>query len=86
MAYVSLPMASPNPGVSTTVNLNLTPRSSISTVEASSWTVFLIFSAAFATIRSIFCEKNVLFKKYLKKGLNNLLKSYLDTGQSRTKN
>ena len=63
MAYVSLPMASPNPGVSTTVNLNLTPRSSISTVEASSWTVFLIFSAAFATIRSIFCEKKMFYFK-----------------------
>ena len=34
------------------VKRNLTPRSSISTVDASSWTVFLIFSAALGTRRS----------------------------------
>jgi hypothetical protein len=50
-----LSMASPKPGVSTTVNRSLTPRSSISTVEASNWTVFFFsnFSAALGTIRSV---------------------------------
>lgn len=37
-------MASPYPGVSTTVKRSFTPRSSISTVEASIWTVLSIFS------------------------------------------
>ena len=48
-------MASPKPGVSTTVNRSLTPRSSISTVDASNWTVFFFsnFSAALGTIRSV---------------------------------
>lgn len=40
-----LSMASPKPGVSTTVRRSLTPRSSISTVEASSLTVCFCFSA-----------------------------------------
>ena len=50
-----LSMASPKPGVSTTVNRSLTPRSSISTVDASNWTVFFFsnFSAALGTIRSV---------------------------------
>lgn len=37
-------MASPYPGVSTTVRRSFTPRSSISTVDASIWTVRSIFS------------------------------------------
>lgn len=37
-------MASPYPGVSTTVRRSFTPRSSISTVDASIWTVLSIFS------------------------------------------
>lgn len=37
-------MASPKPGVSTTVSRNLTPRSSISTVDASNLTVCLVFA------------------------------------------
>lgn len=40
-----LSMASPKPGVSTTVRRSLTPRSSISTVEASNLTVCFCFSA-----------------------------------------
>ncbi|KAI9590451.1 hypothetical protein GQX74_008618 [Glossina fuscipes] len=47
-----LSMASPKPGVSTTVSLNLTPRSSISTVEASNFTVCFCFSIASGIIRS----------------------------------
>uniref|UniRef100_A0A1A9VB10 Uncharacterized protein n=1 Tax=Glossina austeni TaxID=7395 RepID=A0A1A9VB10_GLOAU len=47
-----LSMASPKPGVSTTVSLNLTPRSSISTVEASNFTVCFCFSIASGMIRS----------------------------------
>lgn len=48
-AYLSeLSIASPKPGVSTTVSRNFTPRSSISTVDASNFTVCLVF----ATIRS----------------------------------
>lgn len=39
-----LSIASPYPGVSTTVNRNLMPRSSISTVVGSSFTVCLSFS------------------------------------------
>lgn len=39
-----LSMASPKPGVSTTVRRNLTPRSSISTVDASNFTVCFCFS------------------------------------------
>jgi len=39
-------MASPNPGVSTTVSLSLTPLSSISTVFESIWTVRFTLSAA----------------------------------------
>lgn len=39
-----LSMASPKPGVSTTVKRSLTPRSSISTVDASSFTVCFCFS------------------------------------------
>lgn len=38
-------MASPYPGVSTTVSRSFTPRSSISTVDASICTVLSIFSA-----------------------------------------
>lgn len=41
-----LSMASPKPGVSTTVSLNFTPRSSISTVDASSFKVCFCFSAS----------------------------------------
>lgn len=37
-------MASPKPGVSTTVSRNLTPLSSISTVEASIFTVCFVRS------------------------------------------
>lgn len=37
-------MASPKPGVSTTVRRNLTPLSSISTVDASNSTVFVVLS------------------------------------------
>lgn len=48
-----LSMESPNPGVSTTVSLSLTPLSSISTVDASSCMVFLlILSAAEGITRS----------------------------------
>lgn len=43
-------MASPYPGVSTTVRRSFTPRSSISTVDASIWTVRSIFSVR--------CERN----------------------------
>lgn len=39
-----LSIASPKPGVSTTVSRNFTPRSSISTVDASSFTVCLVFA------------------------------------------
>lgn len=39
-----LSIASPYPGVSTTVNLTFTPRSSISTVDTSIFTVFSMFS------------------------------------------
>jgi hypothetical protein len=39
-----LSIESPYPGVSTTVSLSLTPRSSISTVDASSFTVWCVFS------------------------------------------
>lgn len=54
-----LSIASPKPGVSTTVKRNLTPRSSISTVEASSFTVWFAFS-----------EKKK--KVHMKKWINNL--------------
>lgn len=39
-----LSIESPYPGVSTTVSLNFTPRSSISTVDASNFTVWCVFS------------------------------------------
>uniref|UniRef100_A0A224XRG8 Uncharacterized protein n=1 Tax=Panstrongylus lignarius TaxID=156445 RepID=A0A224XRG8_9HEMI len=42
-------IASPNPGVSTTVRRNFTPLSSISTVDASNSTVFVVLSTASAT-------------------------------------
>lgn len=42
-------MASPYPGVSTTVRRSFTPRSSISTVDASIWTVRSIFSVRYET-------------------------------------
>ena len=48
-----LSMASPKPGVSTTVRRSLTPLSSISTVDASNLTVFFeILSTASGTLRS----------------------------------
>lgn len=72
-------MASPKPGVSTTVRRNLTPRSSISTVDASSCTVFLIFSAALGTIRSVTNSK-LRFKN-----VNYYLVNYRDKDLSRTK-
>lgn len=44
-SYLSeLSIASPKPGVSTTVSRNFTPRSSISTVDASNFTVCLVFA------------------------------------------
>lgn len=43
--YLSeLSIASPKPGVSTTVSRSFTPRSSISTVEASNFTVCLVLA------------------------------------------
>lgn len=39
-----LSIESPYPGVSTTVSLSFTPRSSISTVDASNFTVWFVFS------------------------------------------
>ena len=47
-AYQSVELReSPKPGVSTTVSRNLTPRSSISTVDASIFTVCCIFSVKY---------------------------------------
>lgn len=44
---------SANPGVSTTVSLSFTPLSSISTVEASIFTVWLIFSVTITNYTSL---------------------------------
>lgn len=54
-----LSMASPKPGVSTTVRRSLTPRSSISTVEASSLTVCFCFSTEkidYWSVRNVYRE------------------------------
>lgn len=49
--YLSeLSIASPKPGVSTTVSRSFTPRSSISTVDASNFTVCLVFAKAIIII------------------------------------
>ena len=47
-----LSMASPKPGVSTTVSLNLTPLSSISTVLESIWTVLFTLKTQLARLTS----------------------------------
>lgn len=52
-------MASPYPGVSTTVRRSFTPRSSISTVDASIWTVRSIFSVK-AWIKSRFSHQTAV--------------------------
>lgn len=56
-------IASPKPGVSTTVSLSFTPRSSISTVDASNLTVCLVFAVTgvhdYLNVQLVHCNEKI---------------------------